>query len=51
MAAAAGGIGLFVDAKNQTAADFYARFGFEPTPTEPLTLFMPMDTVRRLVDS
>jgi hypothetical protein len=49
--AAAGGIGLFADAKDQTAADFYERFGFEPTPTEPLTLFMPMDTVRRLVDS
>jgi GNAT superfamily N-acetyltransferase len=51
VAAAAGGIGLFVDAKDQAAADFYARFGFEPIPTEPLTLFMPMDTVRRLVDS
>ena len=51
VAAAAGGIGLFVDAKDPTAADFYARFGFEPTPTEPLTLFMPMDTVRRLVAS
>jgi GNAT superfamily N-acetyltransferase len=49
VAAAAGGIGLFVDAKNQMAADFYARFGFEPTPTGPLTLFMPMDTVRRLL--
>ena len=51
VAAAAGGIGLFVDAKDRAAADFYERFGFEPTPTEPLTLFMPMDTVRRLVDS
>ena len=51
VATAAGGIGLFVDAKDSTAADFYARFGFEPTPTEPLTLFIPMDTVRRLVDS
>lgn len=51
VAAAAGGIGLFVDAKDATAADFYARFGFEPTPTEPLTLFMPMDTVRQLVGS
>ncbi|MEO6028938.1 MAG: GNAT family N-acetyltransferase [Candidatus Binatia bacterium] len=49
VASAAGGIGLFVDAKNPAAADFYTRFGFEPTPTEPLTLFMPMDTVRRLV--
>jgi GNAT superfamily N-acetyltransferase len=49
VASAAGGIGLFVDAKDQAAADFYARFGFEPTPTEPLTLFMPMATALRLV--
>lgn len=49
VADAAGGIGLFVDAKDQDAARFYASFGFEPTPTEPLTLFMPMDTIRRLV--
>lgn len=49
VASAAGGIGLFVDAKNQAAADFYARFGFEPTPTRPLTLFMPMATAQRLV--
>ena len=51
VASVAGGIGLFVDAKDQAAAGFYARFGFEPTPTEPLTLFMPMATVRRLVQS
>ena len=51
VASVAGGIGLFVDAKDQAAADFYARFGFEPTPTEPLTLFMPMETARRLVQS
>ena len=43
----AGGIGLFVDAKDEKAAAFYARFGFEPTPGEPLTLFMPMETIRR----
>jgi GNAT superfamily N-acetyltransferase len=49
VADAAGGIGLFVDAKSQMVADFYARFGFEPTPTGPLTLFMPMDTARRLL--
>jgi GNAT superfamily N-acetyltransferase len=47
----AGGIGLFVDAKNAAAAAFYARFGFEPTPTQPLTLFMPMETLRRLLDA
>jgi GNAT superfamily N-acetyltransferase len=51
VADAAGGIGLFVDAKNRTAADFYAHYGFEPTPTGPLTLFMPMDTVRGLLHS
>ena len=42
----AGGIGLFVDAKDETAAAFYARFGFEPTPFAPLTLFMPTETIR-----
>ena len=48
VADAAGGIGLFVDAKTEAAAAFYARFGFEPTPTGPLTLFLPMATLRRL---
>jgi len=43
----AGGIGLFVDAKNEQAAAFYTHFGFEPTPTAPLTLFMPMETIRQ----
>ena len=42
----AGGIGLFVDAKDAAAAAFYARFGFEPTPSGPLTLFMPTETIR-----
>lgn len=45
----AGGIGLFVDAKNETAAAFYARFGFHPTPSGPLTLFMPAETIRQFV--
>ena len=45
----AGGIGLFVDAKDETAAAFYVRFGFEPTPGNPLTLFMPAETIRQLV--
>lgn len=47
----AGGIGLFVDAKDDRAAAFYARFGFEPTPGGPLTLFLPMETLRRFVKS
>lgn len=47
----AGGIGLFVDAKDDAAAGFYARFGFEPTPSDPLTLFMPAATIRQLAPS
>ena len=43
----AGGIGLFVDAKDEAAATFYARFGFEPSPSSPLTLFMPTETIRQ----
>ena len=46
----AGGIGLFVDAKDEAAAAFYARFGFEPTPSAPLTLFMPAETIRRIAE-
>ncbi len=45
----AGGIGLFVDAKHEAAALFYARFGFESTPSAPLTLFMAAETIRQFV--
>jgi GNAT superfamily N-acetyltransferase len=47
VAALVGGIGVFVDAKDEAAAAFYARFGFEPTPSGPLTLFMPTETIRQ----
>jgi hypothetical protein len=40
---------LFVDAKDDRAAAFCARFGFEPTPGGPLTLFLPMETLSRLL--
>ncbi|MEO8350509.1 MAG: GNAT family N-acetyltransferase [Chthoniobacteraceae bacterium] len=43
----AGGIGLFVNAKDEAAAAFYARFGFEPTLSDSLTLFMPAETIRQ----
>jgi GNAT superfamily N-acetyltransferase len=45
----AGGVGLFVDAKDEGAAAFYAKYGFEPVPGAPLTLFLPMATLRLLV--
>jgi predicted GNAT family N-acyltransferase len=41
------GIGLFVDAKDEVAASFYAKFGFEAVPGRPLKLFLPMDTIRQ----
>ncbi len=49
--AMAGGIGLFVDAKDEAVASYYAGFGIEPAPSSPLTLFLPMETLRQLVDA
>ncbi len=37
----AGGIGLFIDAIDERAADYYRRFGFQPSPDNPLLLFLP----------
>jgi len=41
----AGGIGLFVDALDERAASYYKRFGFEPTPDNPLLSFFPAASV------
>lgn len=38
----AGGIGLFVDAKDEQAAAWYHRFGFVAMPDQPLLLFYPV---------
>lgn len=38
--AVAGGVGLFVDAIDPSAAAFYRRFGFETSPDSPLLLFL-----------
>ncbi len=43
----AGGIGLFVDAKDEQAAAYYSQFGFIPLDGSPLTLFLPMQTIRQ----
>jgi ribosomal protein S18 acetylase RimI-like enzyme len=42
----AGGIGLFVDAKDQQAREFYERFGFVPLPTNEFELFLPVKTIQ-----
>jgi len=42
----AGGIGLFVDAKDHEAKAYYERFGFVSLPDMPLLLFLPLQTIR-----
>jgi GNAT superfamily N-acetyltransferase len=38
---------LFVEAKNETAAAFYLRYGFQRLPDHPLNLFLTTDLIRR----
>ncbi|MBU6410865.1 MAG: GNAT family N-acetyltransferase [Verrucomicrobiota bacterium] len=42
----AGGIGLFVDAKDQNAKRYYEQFGFIPLPSNELELFLPVRTIQ-----
>jgi GNAT superfamily N-acetyltransferase len=39
---------MIVDAKDDQAAIFYERFGFTRVPGQPLKLWLPMATLRRL---
>lgn len=41
----AGGIGLFVDAKDQEAKRYYEQFGFVSLPSNELELFLPVKTI------
>lgn len=43
----AGGIGLFVDAKDEVAKAYYEQFGFVPLPANGLRLFLPLQTLRK----
>lgn len=43
----AGGIGLFVDAKDQDAKRYYEQFGFVPMPSNELALFLPVKTIHQ----
>jgi ribosomal protein S18 acetylase RimI-like enzyme len=43
---AAGGIGLFVDAKDQEAKRYYEQFGFVALPSNELELFLPVRTIQ-----
>jgi ribosomal protein S18 acetylase RimI-like enzyme len=41
----AGGIGLFVEAKDQDAKRYYEQFGFVSLPSNELELFLPVKTI------
>ena len=45
----AGGIGLFVDAKDQEAKRYYERFGFVSLTANELELFLPVKTIQEAV--
>lgn len=42
----AGGVGLFVDAKDENAKEFYQHFGFVSLPSNELELFLPVATIQ-----
>ena len=39
---------VVVDAKDENAASFYARYGFVPFPSRPGRMFIPVDTVAKM---
>lgn len=49
IAGLAGVIGLFVDAKDETAKNYYARYGFISLEDNDLSMFLPLPTIRQLL--
>jgi GNAT superfamily N-acetyltransferase len=47
----AGGIGLFVDAKDENAKKYYERFGFVALPDSPLLLFLSLQAIHEWISS
>ncbi len=47
----AGGIGLFVDAKDHEAKRYYEQFGFTSLPSNELQLFLPVRTIEEALSS
>lgn len=45
----AGTAAVVVDAKDAKAAGFYQKYGFLPSPANPLQLFMPTATLRAAI--
>jgi GNAT superfamily N-acetyltransferase len=48
-AATIGARALLVHAKDEQAKSFYEHFGFEPSPTDPLHLFLIMKDLKRRI--
>jgi predicted N-acetyltransferase YhbS len=46
----AGGIGLFVDAKDEAARTYYERFGFVSLEDALLEMFLPLSTIQQMFD-
>jgi hypothetical protein len=38
---------LYGHAKDEAARAFYARYGFDPSPTDPYHLFLLVNDIRR----
>jgi len=47
----AGGIGLFVDAKDAEAKHYYEQFGIVALPSNELELFLPVKTIQEALAS
>jgi ribosomal protein S18 acetylase RimI-like enzyme len=45
----AGGIGIFVDAKNEAARAYYERYGFVNLEDASLELFLPLSTIQQML--
>jgi GNAT superfamily N-acetyltransferase len=46
----AGGIGLFVDAKDEVAKAYYVRYGFVSLEDISLELFLPLATIQQMIE-
>ena len=44
-----GAVGVVVDAKHERAQSFYRQFNFETFPDAPLTLWLPMHAIAKLM--
>ena len=47
----AGGIGLFVEAKDHAAQGYYEQFGFVALPANERALFLPVKTIQEALTS